>query len=544
MTLGLAARFGEKRLVDFLSVLPLNEARAIHSRLKWRHRQARENQLPPSRDGMWRVWLMQGGRGSGKTRPGAEWTWYESWADPGTISHVVARRDVDHKTTTFGGPSGLLSVIPYELIEKKTEGPWAIHLKHPTSAAPNAGSKILGFTASEPGTLRGPQCHRSWADELAAWDKIDDAWTQVQLSTRLRSERHKVARIVVTTTPRPKPVIAALNKRFELESKRIAEGKLDELARTIVINRYSTFENAANLDPETLNEYRRIYEGTKVGRQELYAELIDPAEAGIVRKSQIKLWPAFEDAGRTKRKDLPEFDLVIISLDTGYREEDLDDETGDPDPTACGVWGLFTNWVDKKPRQDVMLLYAWAERLAFHELLEKCKEEMRHKYGRVRVPIIKPVVGPGFLHDDFLRSPDLMLIEDKSSGISLRQVMAAEGFPTFPYNPGKASKLLRLHTVSHLFPHGRVWMPESDRDERAGEFMDWCDPVIEQLTTFAGEGTIAHDDHVDQTTQLLRLVYDQSMGAVTPERIKELREKAEEAARNVLVPVAPNPYAS
>lgn len=540
--MSLLATLGEERVTKVLSALPGPEAKAFLNRLTWRRKQARPNQLPPPRDGLWRVWLLQGGRGSGKTRPAAEWLWYEAWTDPGSISHVVARRDIDHKTTTFGGPSGLLSCIPYELIAKKTEGPWAITLKHPSSVDPNAGSKILGFTASEPGTLRGPQSMRTWCDEMAGWEKLEDAWAQVQLSTRLPSPRNKTARIVISTTPKPKPIIAQLNKRYELESKRIAKGELTELQRTVVISRYSTFENAANLDENTLGEYQRIYGKTKLGRQELYAELIDPSEAGIVKRSDLKLWPAYSDADRTVRNELPDFDLVILSLDTAYEETDLDKETGDPDPTACQVWGVFTVLKkDKPPVVNAMLLFAWAETLGFPELVRRTKEEMKHRYGRVRQPIIKPLFGPSFLDDSSAKPPDLILIENKVSGISLRQVLAAEGLPVIPYNPGRASKLLRLHTVSHLFPAGRVWLPESEVDERAGQPVDWAEPVIDQLTTFAGEGTITNDDHVDAAAQLLRYVYDKEIGTITmaDERLKVDEDEADRVIR----PIG-NPYAA
>lgn len=530
---GLVERFGAERVNNFLAALPRHEALAFVARLKWRRRLARPEQLPPPRAGAWRVWLLQGGRGSGKTRPAAEWAWWETYSDPGTITHVVARRDVDHKTTTFGGPSGLLSVIPYELIEKKTEGPWSITLKHPTSNQPGSGSKILGFTASEPGTLRGPQSHRTWADEIAGYEKLDDAWAQIQLSTRLKSDRNTTARIVLSTTPKPRPIIAALNKRFEAESKLVEAGKLDELMRSVIVSRYSTFANAANLDTNTLTEYERIYGKTKLGRQELYAELIDPSEAGIVKKSHLKMWP--------RGKELPRFDYVFASMDTGYEEQDLDKETGDPDPTACQVWGVFTTFdkKDKPSKVNMLLLYAWADQLAFNDLLVRAREEMRHKYGRVETPIIKPLFGPSFLEEDSGKPIDFFLIENKVSGISLRQMLVAEGLPVIPFNPRNTSKLLRLHLVSHLFPHGHVWLPESDDVRRAGEFADWAEEVVEQLTTFAGDGSIAHDDHVDAAVQALHRVFLADIGTVT--NAESRKRQAEEEADKVLQPIE-NPY--
>jgi predicted phage terminase large subunit-like protein len=188
-----------------------------------------------------------------------------------------------------------------------------------------------------------------------------------------------------------------------------------------------------------------------------------------------------------------------------------------------------------------MLLYAWSELLGFPELLKRTKEEMKHRYGRVRQPIIKPLFGPSFLNDSSAKPPDIILIEDKVSGISLRQVLAAEGLPAFPYNPGRASKLLRLHTVSHLFSAGRVWVPESEVDERVGMPVDWAEAVLDQLTTFAGEGTIAHDDHVDAATQLLRYVYDKEIGTISmvEDRRKDREDEEDRVIRRVV-----NPYAA
>jgi hypothetical protein len=93
------------------------------------------------------------------------------------------------------------------------------------------------------------------------------------------------------------------------------------------------------------------------------------------------------------------------------------------------------------------------------------------------------------------KHPDLLIIEDKGSGISLRQVLSQHGIDSFPYNPGRADKLSRLHAVSHIARHGRIWLPESDK--RPGKPKDWVEPVLKQLCVYSGPGTTPHDDWVD-----------------------------------------------
>jgi len=108
----------------------------------------------------------------------------------------------------------------------------------------------------------------------------------------------------------------------------------------------------------------------------------------------------------------------------------------------------------------------------------------------------------------------MIVIEDKGSGISLRQALAAKGLLCHAYNPGRADKLARLHMVSPLFAFGRVWAVESDR--LPGRPKQWADPLITQVCSYSGEGSIAHDDLLDSTTAALRVLKDQWIPAFTP----------------------------
>jgi predicted phage terminase large subunit-like protein len=314
---------------------------------------------------------------------------------------------------------------------------------------------------------------------------------------------------VVTTTPRPIELVRQLIKDAEKKNAKIH------------ITHGSTYDNAANLAKSFLEQITQ-YEGTQLGRQEIHAEVIDPEETGIIKRSWIKLW--------SKDKPLPGFEYIVMSLDTAFTEKTTDRKNHDPDPTACSVWGVFRH--EKKPA--FILLDCWQDHLGLPALIERVKKEYTVRYGDEDMkPMIKPLVGP---KQSYLtgRSPDLLIIEDKGSGISLRQMLAREDILAYPYNPGRADKLSRLHAVSHLFAHGFVWVVESDK--RPGNPRSWADPLITQLCSFTGEGSIKHDDFVDSTTQALRLLADRNVLSVT----KPAPERREASNKPQLI----NPYAA
>ncbi len=203
--------------------------------------QARPEQKAP--DGEWNVWMILAGRGWGKTRTGAEYTKEQirkgalQWA-------VVAPTFSDARDTCIEGPSGLLSVLPPSEVRtwNRSLGELILH----------NGSRVKLFSADEPDRIRGFNGHGSWCDELAAW-RYADAWDQLQFALRIGPR----PRTVVTTTPRPNKLVRSILKRED-----------------VVTTRGSTFDNASNLAPSALAQLRAQYEGTRIGRQELYGELL------------------------------------------------------------------------------------------------------------------------------------------------------------------------------------------------------------------------------------------------------------------------------
>ena len=239
---------------------------------------------------------------------------------------------------------------------------------------------------------------------------------------------------------------------------------------SVILTSGSTYDNRANLAPNFFKQITK-YEGTQLGRQEIYAELIDPGESGIIKRSWLQLWPA--DA------PLPRLEFVVQSYDTAFTEKT------ENDMTVCTTWGVYS--MRQTGDFGAILLDAWGDRLSYPDLREKAQEEYKSLYG------------------EQARGVDVVLIEDKGSGITLRQDLERAGIPCRPYNPGKSDKVQRLHAVSYLFLNKRVFIPESSR--APGRFRTWAEPLINQLCAFP---LVLNDDWVDSVTQAMSLLRDQA----------------------------------
>jgi predicted phage terminase large subunit-like protein len=430
------------------SLLKPEEQVAWAWRAQWLAK-AHAHQVVPIGD-WWSIWLMLAGRGAGKTRTAAEQVGWWAWTEPGTRWLVGAPTSSDVRATCFEGDSGLLSVIPAPLIADYNR---AFHELKLTN-----GSMIKGIPASEPERFRGPQFHGAWLDELAAWDYLQEAWDQIMFGVRLG----KKTRIVATTTPKPKDLIIELVGR---------DGD------DVVVTTASTYANIENLAPSFQKQILQ-YEGTKLGRQEIYAEIIDPEEGGIVQRDMFKLWP--------DGKEFPKFEYIVQSYDCAYTEKTMND------PTACTVWGVF------KPLDgpmSVMLIDAWQDRLQYPDLRPKVIEEYETVFGE----------GKG------KKRVDLILVEDKSAGISLIQDLQRAHLPVRAYNPGRADKVQRLNIVANIIARGRVWIPESSK--RKGYVRDWAEGFVSQICSFP---ETTHDDYVDACTQALRFLRDSGWLEIDP----------------------------
>ena len=424
---------------EFAKLHPVQQA-VVNWRMGW-YQKAHKHQIEPPGE-WWNIWLMLAGRGAGKTRAAAETLAEWAWEQPNTRWLVSAPTSGDLKGTCFEGDSGLLSVIPKVLIADYNKSLHELKLIN--------GSFIKGIPASEPERFRGPQFHGGWLDELAAWEYLQESWDMIQFGIRL-GQRTK---LICSTTPKPKEVVMDLISR---------EGD------DVVVTRASTYSNIKNLAPSFQKQILQ-YEGTNLGRQEIHAEIIDPEEGGIVRRDWFRLWP--------NGKPFPPLEFIIQSYDCATSDKTHND------PTGSITLGVF------KPMDggmSVMVLDCWQEHLQYPDLRPKVIDEFETVYGEGRER----------------KLVDLILVEDKSAGISLIQDLQRAHLPVHAYNPGKADKIQRLSIVSNIIKAGRVWVPESS--VRKGYVKDWAEGMVSQICSFP---ETVHDEFVDCISQGLRYLRD------------------------------------
>ena len=269
------------------------ELEAYNLRTSWLET-ARDKQLQPKYIEHY-VWLILAGRGWGKTRTGAQDIALYALRNKGVNCAVVAPTHGDLRRVCFGGNSGLLSIIPDECLLESTDQ------KGYSSSVSEIrlfnGSKIIGYAAQEPDRLRGPQFHRAWCDEVAAW-RYPEAFDQLMFGLRLGNN----PQCVITTTPKPTKLIKELVERNDVH---VTSG--------------NTFENEANLAESALAMLKDKYEGTTLGRQELYAEIIDNFEGALWNSSLIEENRCSED------KELAQ---IIVAIDPAVTANANSDETG------------------------------------------------------------------------------------------------------------------------------------------------------------------------------------------------------------------------
>jgi phage terminase large subunit-like protein len=161
------------------------------------------------------------------------------------------------------------------------------------------GTTATLYTAEEPDRLRGPQHHWAWCDELAAWPYADEAWDMLQMTMRLGDQ----PQVCVSTTPRPIPLVRRL----------MADAGT-------VITRGSTYDNAPNLSAAFLEAVKERYEGTRLGRQELYAEILDDVPGALWTRGML-------DGGRVKSCPV-ELRRIVVAVDPSGGHDAENDEQG------------------------------------------------------------------------------------------------------------------------------------------------------------------------------------------------------------------------
>ncbi|WP_185985632.1 terminase large subunit domain-containing protein [Aureimonas mangrovi] len=255
---------------------------------------ARAEQLPPP--GGWRQWLMIGGRGSGKTRAGAEWVRAMALGEApfaarphGRIA-LVAETLGDAREVMIEGESGLRGLD---------------FARRPVFEATRRrlvfsnGAVAQIFSSEDPEALRGYQFDCAWGDELAKWKHPEPCFDNLQLALRL-GER---PRALFTTTPRAVPLL----KRLMAE-----EGT--------AVTRMTTRENAANLADGFLDAMQARYGGTRLGRQELDGEMLEAREDALFDRAAID---------RLRVRAAPALRRIVVAVDPPASSGERSD--------ACGI---------------------------------------------------------------------------------------------------------------------------------------------------------------------------------------------------------------
>lgn len=253
---------------------------------------ARPEQMPPPGD--WTTWLYMGGRGAGKTRAGAEWVRARVNAGIAKRIALVAATFAEARDVMVEGESGLLAISSpldrprFEASKRRLVWP--------------SGAMALLFSDDEPDMLRGAQHDTAWSDELAKWKHLEATWDNLQLGLRLGTRPQQA----VTTTPRTKKGLKAIMARSDT-----------------VITRGSTHDNRDNLAPAFFRDVVRRYEGTRFGRQEINAEMLDDVPGALWTRAML-------DAVLIPRETaLPEMARVVVAVDpSGSRGGDERDSIG------------------------------------------------------------------------------------------------------------------------------------------------------------------------------------------------------------------------
>jgi predicted phage terminase large subunit-like protein len=233
--------------------------------------------------------MLLAGRGFGKTRTGAEDIAWFGAMNPGARIAIVAPTTASARDVCVEGESGLLAVLPKACVQNWNRSMGEVELWN--------GSKYTTYSAEAPEALRGPQNHRAWCDELAAWTE-PSAWDNLQMGLRLG----KAPQAIVTTTPKPTPLVRKIVK-----------------TPGTIITRGSTFDNAANLPEGTLSFLRDRYEGTRLGRQELMAELLEDVQGALWTTEMIE---------SQRVRSAPDLRRVVVAVDPSGTKGGSGDDVG------------------------------------------------------------------------------------------------------------------------------------------------------------------------------------------------------------------------
>jgi phage terminase large subunit-like protein len=376
----------------------------------WR-RQARLEQVAPAGD--WTTWIFCGGRGAGKTRSGAEWIQERVYTGSRFV-HLIAPTAADVRDVMLEGPAGILTIA----------APHQRPIYQPSLRKvvwPN-GAQALVFSADEPDRLRGPQCDTAWIDELCAMRTAVDVLDNMYFGLRVG----KNPQCLVTTTPRPLKCFKALLARD---------------GQDVRVTRSSSFANQQNLAPSFFRSIVAKYAGTRLGKQELEAELLTDTPGALWHLDRI-------EELRVSSAPHP-LERVVVSIDPAVTFGPDSDETGII-VVGLGADGHAFVMDDRSGKYPPL---EWAQRAI----------QAYRMYSADR--IVAEVNNGGAMVEHTLRSVD----------------------PAIPFTAVHASrgKLARAEPISAMYEQGRV--------HHVGVF----GPLEDQMTSYDGSRTGGSPDRLD-----------------------------------------------
>lgn len=274
----------------------LNDREATLLRYTWEF-WARKKQAPPQQptpQNLWTTWLILAGRGFGKTRSGAEWVRHLVEKHNYRRIALVAEDAADARDVMVEGESGLLAISP----------PWNKPAYEPSKRRltwPN-GARATIYSADDPESLRGPQHDAAWIDELCKFRYQQEVWDQLQFGLRLGRSPVQC----ITTTPRPTKLLKEIIK-----------------LPTTIITKGHSYDNLDNLAANFKDAIVNRYEGTRLGRQELNAEILDDNPNALFHMHLIN------DTRITQSRTPDDLNLTTVAIDPPT--------TGNPDSSECGI---------------------------------------------------------------------------------------------------------------------------------------------------------------------------------------------------------------
>ena len=340
---------------------------AEHEEFEWDWRaHGRPEQLPPVRED-WTTWLIIAGRGWGKTRTGAEAV-RDSVVPFGSTPltakgsrwiALVGETAADSRDVMVEGESGLLRIHPKET--RPMYEPSKRRLTWPN------GAQASLYNATEPDQLRGPQQDLAWADELAKWRYAQETWDQLQFGLRLGDH----PRQIVTTTPRPIQIIRDLMAR---------DGD------DVIVTHGRTLDNSKNLSSVFLKQIQERYAGTRLGRQELDAEILNDVPGALWRRSSIEDYRIGPDKA-------PEMSRIVVSVDPAVSSHESSNETG----IVCAGLGKSQGSPEAYVFDDASGVYspdAWARQAAalYHRHDADCIVAEKNQGGEMVESVLRSVV--------------------------------------------------------------------------------------------------------------------------------------------------------